>query len=123
MKTTSKNSESGSIVVYALLVMTVMLAIGLTLSSLFANKIKAARSQSNSVVALYAADSATEFCLYEARTATNTSSLVMGNGATFNIDSGAQKGITDCSALGSDTLTFRATGAYFGSQRTLEISQ
>ena len=47
----------------------------------------------------------------------------MANGAGFTIDSGAQKGITDCSALGSASFNFRATGTYRGVKRTLEVSQ
>ena len=115
--------QRGSVLLYAMLTMTSMLAIGLTLTSLFISKFKAATSQRDSLVALYAADSATEMCLYEARTNTVEPPVVMANGAGFTIDSGAQKGITDCSALGSASFNFRATGTYRGVKRTLEVSQ
>ncbi len=123
MKEHRNKKEKGSVLLYAMLTMTVMLAIGLTLSSLFISKFKAAAAQRNAVVALYAADSAVELCLYEARSGKDDPPLVMDNGATFTIDSGAQKGITDCSTLGSASFNFRATGAYRGSKRTLDISQ
>jgi hypothetical protein len=123
MKSVITKSQKGSVIIYAVLTMSVMLAISLTLTSLFISKFKAAAAQRDSVIALYAADSATELCLYEARTNKNDPPLLMDNKATFTIDSGAQKGITDCSTLGSASFGFRATGAYRGSKRTLEISQ
>jgi hypothetical protein len=77
------------------------------------------------MIALYAADSAVEMCLYEARTPVNQPALVFDNGATIQITNSAnQADITDnCSVLGSASFGFRATGTYRGVRRTLEISQ
>jgi hypothetical protein len=117
--------ERGSALLYAMLTMSVMLAIGLTLNSLFLNKFKSASQERNSMIALYAADSAVEMCLYEARTPVNQPALVFDNGATIQITNSAnQADITDnCSVLGSASFGFRATGTYRGVRRTLEISQ
>ncbi len=125
MKNDQHKNERGSVILYAMLTMSAMLAIGLTLNSLFLNKFKAAMEQRNSVVAIYAADSAVEMCLYEARTHTNAPTLVMDNGATIDIvNLVGQTDITsDCSVLGSSSFGFRATGMYRGVSRALEINQ
>lgn len=116
--------QQGSILIYTMLVMSVMLAIGITLSSLFVSKLRSAAAARNATSALYAADSAVELCLYEARNAVDDPPLVMANGATVqveNLATGAD--ITgNCSALG-DSFSFRATGKARSASRTLEISQ
>ncbi len=122
----STDSQRGSIILYAMLTMSVMLAIGLTLNSLFISKLRQATAARNTMVALYAADSAAEACLYSARTAMPGNALVMQNGATFAIISTAagNPDITgDCSTLGSSSFGFRATGTFRGVSRTLEINQ
>jgi len=125
---TSPN-QRGSILIYTLLSMSVMLAIGLTLNSLFVSKLRAAVSARSALVALYAADSATESCLYQARVPVHsgpaTQPLTMDNGATFTItDLADGSDITmDCSKLGQGSFGFRATGNFGGSSRALEISQ
>jgi hypothetical protein len=119
-------SEKGSVIIYAMLTMTVMLAIGLTLTSLFISKLRAAAATRNAMVALYAADSATEMCLYEARSGVNDQPLVFDTGATITIattDIGSPDISEDCSVIGSASFEFRATGNFRGSRRTLEISQ
>ena len=123
--TRNTNNEKGSVILYAMLTMSAMLAIGLTLNALFLNKFKAALEQRDSVVAIYAADSSTEMCLYEARTNTDDPPLVLDNGAIIQIEGLAGQGdiTADCSGLGSSSFGFRATGSYRGVRRTLEISQ
>lgn len=119
------NNEKGSVILYAMLTMSAMLAIGLTLNALFLNKFKAAIDQRSSIVALYAADSAVEMCLYEARTNTNDPPLILDNGVVIQVKGLAGQGdiTSDCSVLGSGSFGFRATGTYRGVSRTLEISQ
>lgn len=116
--------QRGSVLIYAMLTMTVMLAIGLTLTSLFVSKLRAAAATRNAMVALYAADSATEMCLYEARTAADDNPLVLDEGVSFTITDGTNMEITeDCSVIGSASFGFRANGNFRGARRTLEISQ
>lgn len=121
------DNQRGSVILYAMLSMSVMLAIGLTLNALFISKLRIAAQERNSMTALYAADSATELCLYEARSGSLDSSprLVLPSGVSFKIANTAnQADITgDCSALGSSSFGFRATGTYLGVRRTLEITQ
>jgi len=128
MKYCLNHTERGSVILYAMLSMSVMLAIGLTLNGLFISKLHAISAARNSIAALYAADSATELCLYEARKGTLEPSprLTFANGATFEIKSTAagQPDVTgDCSNLGTDSFGFRAMGTYRGVRRTLEVSQ
>ena len=125
MATFTSTSERGSIIVYAMLTMSVMLAIGLTLNALFVSKLRAAASARNTMVSLYTADGAAELCLYEARTQQNIKNPEFENGATFTMTNTADNGdITDdCTVLGTDTFEFQATGRYRGTSRTLEIGQ
>jgi hypothetical protein len=118
-------SERGSIIVYAMLTMSVMLAIGLTLNALFVSKLRAAASARNTMVSLYTADGAAELCLYEARSQQNIDNPVFESGATFAITNTADNSdITDdCTVLGVDSFGFQATGRYRGTSRTLEIGQ
>jgi Tfp pilus assembly protein PilX len=128
---TTTHSQRGSIILYAMLTMSVMLAIGLTLSGLFISKLRGAAAARDSMVALYAADSAVEICLYEARTGTTDPEprLVFPSGVLIQITdiTPTQTDITsDCSVLSaapSASFGFRATGTYRGVSRTLEISQ
>ncbi len=117
-------TQRGSILIYTLLSMAVMLAIGITLNSLFISRLRAAGSARAALVALYAADSATESCLYQARLKTPDSALTMDNGSTYAVvDVLTNTDVTgDCSVLGR-TFQFRATGTFGGSSRALEISQ
>jgi hypothetical protein len=117
--------QRGSIIIYAMLTMSAMLAIGLTLSGLFIGKLKSAAGARNSTTALYVADSVVEMCLYEARNTVDEPPMIFSNGATYEITGGpADTDITDdCSTLGSGSFDFRATGSYRGVRRTLEITQ
>jgi len=118
-------SQRGSIIIYAMLTMSAMLAIGLTLSGLFIGKLRSAANVRNSSAALYAADSAVEMCLYEARLGVDEPAIDFANRATYTITGGpVETDITDdCSALGSGSFDFRATGSFRGVRRTLEITQ
>ena len=121
----SSPSQQGQILLYAMLTMSVMLAAGLSLNSLFISKLRSAAAARDATIALFAADSASEACLYEARTSIKAPlRLDMKNGATYSVvDVSSGTDITaDCSKLGA-TYTFRATGNYRGSSRALEISQ
>ncbi len=119
-----RTSQRGSILIYPLLSMAVMLAIGLTLNALFISRLRATVSSRAALVALYAADSAVESCLYQARNGTQDGALAMDNGATYAVlDVLTDTDVTgDCSALGK-SFGFRATGNFGGSSRALEISQ
>ena len=118
-------SQRGSIIVYTMMTMAVMLAVGVTLTGLFIGKLKRARAAQDSTIAIYTADSAAERCLYEARTGIQASPpLTLMSDAAYSIMSNAVDVTSDCSAIGgSGTFTIRVIGTYHGISRALEINQ
>lgn len=127
--------QRGSIIIYAMLTMSAMLAIGLTLSGLFIGKLRSAANARNSTIAIYAADSAVEKCLYEARQqpadGDKPSLTFEYTGADYEIrgtdeqDGAPTDGdiTADCRSLNTNLFNFKATGIYRGVRRTLEITQ
>lgn len=80
----------------------------------------------NGAIAIYAADSASEACLYEARKGSPVARPLMTNGSDFIIASRSSPEviITDnCTVLRSGPFSFRATGRFGGSSRALEVTQ
>jgi hypothetical protein len=126
---TTIRTQRGSIIVYALLTMSTMLAIGLTLSGLFIGKLRSASSARNSANAIYVADSAVEKCLFEARKAKDMPPLEFADTAVLYEIVGGDEGEPeadikdDCESMDSGLFRFRATGIYRGVRRTLEITQ
>ena len=119
-----RNQQRGSIIIYAILTMSAMLAVGLTLTGLFVGKLRIAANARNSTIAIYVADSAVEMCLYEARANTPVSLMRFDDESTYTIVGPGGIDVTDdCSALGSGSFNFRATGLHQGVRRTLEITQ
>lgn len=122
----SKNAQ-GSILIYSLLMMSVMLAIGIGMSSVFLKNLQGVRQARSSTTALYIADSGTELCLYEARSGNDVPNnlLEFQEGGSFKITNLADN--TDvtagCNALGSSSFDFRSTGIFRDSSRALEIGQ
>lgn len=119
------HAQRGSIILYAMLTMASMLAIGLTLNALFIGKLKSSAAARDSIAAVYAADSASELCLYEARKNEPQLAMTFTGDIMYSIvNASGDTDITDdCSVLGSSSFSFRATGVYRGVSRTLEISQ
>src|SRR5438105_172610 len=77
--------ESGSIIIFTVLMMGSILAITLTLAAIFLPKIKTAISATSSIGAIYAADSGVEWCIYTNRGYAALPQPVLDNGATFTI--------------------------------------
>lgn len=104
--------------------MSVILAIGIGMNVVFLKNLEGVRQARDSTTALYAADTGTELCLYEARSNTDDD-VVLPTGVGLTIaDLADNSDITsDCSALGSGSFTFRATGVFRDSSRALEIGQ
>jgi len=123
-----KNSQQGSIIIFSLLLLASILAIALTLASVFIPKVRSIAEAGNSTRAIYAADTATEVCLYEARNqpASAVARPLLTNGAIFTIASLSASPVdvsADCRPLGSTTFKFRALGTFNGVSRALEIGQ
>lgn len=127
------HSERGSIIVFSVLLLTVILTVSLGLLAIFIPKLRTVAESINSTTAIFAADSATELCIYEARKKVNydeaTSTMndgTLDNGATFTVKDLAPGGSfiqADCSALSSSSFSFRAVGTYRAISRALEITQ
>jgi len=65
-------SQKGAVsIVLAILLLSILLVIGLGISTLMLQQIKLSGQSSQSVVAFYAADSGAERCLYEVRKGSN----------------------------------------------------
>lgn len=126
-------SERGSIIVFSVLILTVILTVSLGLIAIFIPKLKSVAESVNSTTAIFAADSATELCIFEARRRVNynepTSTMndaTLDNGASFTIRDIAPPNAfiqSDCSALSSSSFSFRAIGSYRAISRALEITQ
>ena len=109
--------QSGVVVILAVLLIGIFLSIAFTLSAIFIPKLRTASDAKRSVGALYAAESALEWCLYVNRIG-STAQPVMGNGATYI------NGNTNVAFVESDCLAspFRSVGTYQGVTRSFEIS-
>jgi len=124
------HSQKGSIIIFALLFLTVILAVVLTLTAIFLPKLRSIQEAGNSTVAIFAADTAAELCLYEARmqpaSAVPRSPPLLTNGAIFSIASLSASPVditNDCRPLGPDFFKFRAIGTFNGVSRAIEVEQ
>jgi hypothetical protein len=130
--------QQGSIIIFALILLLFLLNISWGLLDIFLPKLKTLQEASYSVRALYAADTAAELCLYEARiqpgspigrnnpVPTNPPyKTILTNGAIFKITNlaGPVDVTDDCRPLGANTFQFRTTGQYKGTVRSIEVSQ
>ena len=88
---TNKNNEilkqdRGSIIVFTVLMLTAILTITLTLTRIFIPRLRSITEATDSIGAVYAADSAMEWCLYNNRAKIPLlSQPIMSNGATYQI--------------------------------------
>jgi hypothetical protein len=122
------NKQRGSILLYAMLMMIAILAISVTLIGAFTPKLRSITEATTSTHAIYAADTATEVCLYEARQQplNPIARPILTNEATFEIASLSATAITitnDCRPLGTEYFRFRAVGTVNNVSRALEINQ
>ena len=73
-----KNNQEGAILVFSLLIMVMIIAITFAVLGIFLPKIKIASNPLKSAIALYAADSAVESCLYNLRKANQPAPRLAG---------------------------------------------
>lgn len=110
----SRNKEQGSVLVFSVLMMGTILAISLTLAAIFLPKIRAVvNAGPGSVGAIYAADSAIEWCIYTNRGNPVLPQPTMDNGATYTITP------SDCSIK---PMNHQAVGTYRGVSRSLQVT-
>jgi type II secretory pathway pseudopilin PulG len=114
-----KSSQDGQAVIIAVLIVGFLLSVALTLSLLFIPKIRASSEIKKSSTALYAAESAIEWCLYVNRHSSVTAP-VMANSATFlNGKVNPPVPLTSADCL---TPPLKVLGTYQGISRAFEIS-
>lgn len=113
-KPNSKNNQRGSVIIFTLLILGSMMAITLALLGIYLPKIRAiGDAGSGSVGAIYAADSALEWCIYTNRANPVLPQPVMANGATYTLIP------SDCTIL---PLNNQAVGTYNGVSRSLQVT-
>ena len=115
--------KRGSILVYSLLIMSVMLAVGLSMNTLFLRNLRNVGTARESIIALYAADSGTELCLYEWRARKNDDAPLQPD-ASFTITNTDDGSLVtdDCSTMATLSAGFRTLGKFRRASRALEIS-
>lgn len=106
----SNGMKQGTALIYVLLTVGIMLSIAFFMASIFASKIRLSFDFSNSVAALYSADSAIEWKIYNQLKEPDANQPILENGATFNI----------VSPLG--VLPIKVIGSFRGVSRAVEIS-
>jgi len=113
-------AQRGSIIVFTILILSAILAITLTLTGIFITKIRSITEATASIGAVYAADSAMEWCLYTNRgKSPSLPQPIMSNGATYQI----YRGGSPSTCPSGETLNYRAVGTYRGVSRSFEVSE
>ena len=118
----SQKTMAGSIIIFTVLMITVILTIALTLTRIFIPKLKTITESSDSIIAIYAADSALERCLYVNRQRPATPPpLTLNNGATWVVYKGFTTNIADCYESGG--LNHRAVGSFRNVIRSFQLEE
>ncbi len=110
-------AEAGSVIIFTVLILGSMLAITLALAGIYIPKLRAiGDAGAGSVGAIYAADSALEWCIYTNRGNPPLPQPVMSNGATYRI---LPVSAANCAAL---PLNNQAVGTYRNVSRSLQVT-
>ncbi len=117
-KSAKFSSQSGVVLLISLVLTGILISIVLAVSLIFIPKIRLAGDSKKSAAALYAAESALEWCLYAHNKDPNAVLPVMANGASFvNAATNVAPVSADCSAV-----YFKIIGTYQGVSRSFEVS-
>lgn len=115
------NTQSGSVLIFSVLMLGVILTITLSLVNTLLPRLRSANDALNSVAAVYAADSGVEWCLYTQRgRSPSVPQPVMSNGATYTITFGAAP--ATC-APAENPLNHSITGTYRGVTRAFKVQE
>ena len=113
------NKQKGSIIIFAVLMLGVILTITLALGNIFLPRLRTSTEAINSVAAIYTADSALEWCLHEQRArAPSVAAPTMSIASTYVTYFGS--GLASC-APAETPLNHRAVGTYRGVTRSLDM--
>ena len=102
--------SKGTALIYVLLTVGIVLSIVFFLTAIFASKLRVAFDFANSVTALYAADSAAEWQIYDRLKEPNATQPSLTNGATFEI------------TTPPGSLPVKVIGKFRGVSRAIEFS-
>ena len=112
-------AQEGSVIIFTILILGSMLTITLALASIYLPKLRTVGDAgAGSVGAIYAADSALEWCLYTNRGNPALPMPIMSNGATYTLITGGAPAV-DCT---SSPLNEQAVGTYRGVSRSLQVT-
>ncbi len=119
-----KEKEKGSILIYSVLMLGVILTITLAFGNILLPKLKTASNAINSTAASYAADSALEWCLYTQRARSPAvGQPTIANGATYAIYfPGSANTLATC-APAETPLNHRVVGTYRGVSRSFIVQE
>lgn len=112
-------SKRGASLYLALMVVTIMLAMALGLSSIFIGQTKTVKQIGNSVIAFAAADTGIEAVLLNRNNPANIPETALSNGATYQVVV-ASGGSPDCPA--ENNYCIKSIGSYLGTKRAVEIT-
>lgn len=116
-------SQKGSIVIFAMLIMAIIISMAIGLVGALALRIRVSIDTIKSGVALHAADSALEWCLYVNRDKPNppaAPTMTTPSGVIYEIKFGNSN--ATCAPTEAP-LNHRAIGTYKNVSRSLEISE
>ena len=119
--TGNKEKRRGSIVIFTLFVLALVMSISFAILAIFIPKLKIASESIGSTIAAYAADSAIEWCLYGNRyPLAPLPSPTISDNASYKIYDAAGVEVANCSA---QPLNYRTVGSYGGVNRSFEVSE
>jgi|SRR3989338_5525320 len=119
-----KDKQNGSIIIFTLLIMITVMVISITLMRLLIPKLRIVRESIYSVVAVYAADSGMEWCIFANRKDINAMatpppqilSLQTIPGVTVQI-----YGPSGATCSYNESVDYRTVGTYNSISRSLEV--
>ena len=109
---TFNNNQKGITLLLTVIIISIVMSIAILISNIVITQLKLAGDISDSVTAIYAADSGVEWQLYQIRYGTSVPVPVMSNGA-----------IVTTTVIGSyPNFTIKSLGSYRAVKRQFEVS-
>ncbi len=119
MNMSNNKAQRGSILIFSVLMLGVILTITLSLGNIFLPRLRTSTEAINSVASIYTADSALEWCLHQQRgVLPSIIAPTMSIGSTYVLYFGS--GIASCAST-ETPLNHRAVGTYRGVTRSLDL--
>ena len=116
-----KNKQDGSVLIFSVLMLGVILTITLSLANTIIPRLRSATDSISSATAIYAADSAVEWCLYTQRNKQPPiPKPLMSNGSTYNITFGI---VPATCAPAENPLNHTVSGTYRDVTRAFKIEE